>query len=131
MPVRSAQSETAARRVICAGSVVEALLQRDAQLVRHDPDHVLDADLVAADDHVVVLAVADPLAALRQHHEILVAHGGVDLAEDPSYICRCSSLCAGYFGHPAVADRAARRRVLREDVDHPTPTGLLARMRLG
>ncbi len=51
--------------------------QRDTQLLGEHLDHVLHGDLVASDDHVVVLAVPNALAALRQHREILVAHRGV------------------------------------------------------
>jgi hypothetical protein len=43
---------------------------------------VLDRDLVAADDHVVVLAVTDTFTALGQHGEVVVSNCGMDRGED-------------------------------------------------
>jgi hypothetical protein len=42
----------------------QGLAQSYAELLGEDPDHVLNANLVAPDDHVVVLALADTLPAL-------------------------------------------------------------------
>src|SRR5690606_7004293 len=50
----------------------ERSVERDAEFGGEGLDHVLHADLVAADDHVVVLPAPHPLAALGQHGEVLV-----------------------------------------------------------
>lgn len=49
------------------------LIERNSELFSESFDHVLDADFVAADDHMVVLGASYPFAALRQHREIFIA----------------------------------------------------------
>ena len=93
---------------------------------------MLDTNFVAADDHMVVLAVADALSALRQHREILVAHRGVNSVEDRvvtgarlvvwSAGTRASQLCRTVH---RVGDPAGRISITS------TPTELLARIRFG
>jgi hypothetical protein len=58
---------------------------------------------------VVVLSVPDTLAALRQHREVFVTDGGVDLFEDCVIGSRHVVVGGGHFAHPAVVDRAAGR----------------------
>jgi len=88
----------------------------DPQACKH-PHHVLDTDLIAPDDHVLVLALTHALSAAGQHGEVLVPHGGVDLFVDG--LVTGALLVAGgrEAGHPAVADGAPSGRAGREDVD--------------
>lgn len=50
-----------------------SLAELDVEPVRQRANEMLHADLVAPDDHVVMLTVTDPVAATRQHGEVLVA----------------------------------------------------------
>ncbi len=87
------------------------------ELLGEHPDHVLHSDFVAADDHVVVLAVPDTLPALGQHGEVLVDDRGVDvvvhLAIDRTHVV----ISGRHAPHPAVAHRASGWLPSGQDVD--------------
>src|ERR1700722_8445918 len=65
---------------------------------------MLDPDFVAADDHIVVLAAADALSALRQHSKILVAHGCMDSVEDRVVTRAGFVVGRGNADQPTVSD---------------------------
>ena len=83
--------------------------QSHTELLGEDADHVLYTNFVAADDHVIVLAVEDALPALWQHGEVLVAHRGVDGREDRVVAGPCLFVGSGKARQPAVADGASGR----------------------
>ena len=66
------------RRRLCVSFVVYSetpfvLAQSNAEFVGEDSDHVLHADLVSADEHVVVLALANGWR-LRRSSRLLPVH---------------------------------------------------------
>ena len=94
---------------------------------------MLDADLVAADDHVVVLTGRAASPQPVQHPEVLVAQGGVHGLVELD-VARLYGVIGGRLGgHPAVAHDAAAGVALggREDVDDLGADGLMAKVRFG
>ncbi len=89
----------------------------------------LHRNLVAADDHMVVLTVPDPLSALRQHREILIADRGVHTLVDGVVGARISSSVAGMRPIHCAGRCSASGSPSGSMSMISTPTGLLARMR--
>lgn len=94
------------------------LWQCDAQFLGEDFDYVSNADLVASDDHLVVLSVPDALVALREHREVLVTDCGMDRFKYG--VVTRSHVVRGYgnFPHPTLADAAVGRLAFGQRVDN-------------
>ena len=92
---------------------------------------MLHADLVAADEHVLVLALADALATLRGHSKVLAPHGRVHQLVQALVSPRSSAVGHGAFAIQPwrtvqrVGEPAGRMSI------SSTPTGVNASTRFG
>lgn len=80
------------------------LVQCDTQFACEHTNHVLDANLVAADEHMVVLAVPYAFTALRKHDEIFVSNRGMHLVVDLVIEGPLRVVGGRVARHPAVPD---------------------------
>ena len=68
---------------------------------------MLNTNFVAADDHMVVLTVADALSALRQHRKVLIAYRRMDGIEDHVVPNAGVVVRGGHTSQPTVPDRTS------------------------
>ena len=92
--------------------------QGDAKFLSDHTDHVLDADFVAADDHMVMLAVSNAFAALRQHDEIFVTDRPVNHIEHMVVASTHFVVSGRNARHPAVPDGASGGGSGGKDIDY-------------